>query len=94
MDPTTTLGLYKYRLEAGKLLKEAMRANCFTYRELADLLTKDGLPHTKANLVNKVSRGTFSAAFLMRCLALLRKAEGGGRPTPSFAGHHVPRSRD
>ena len=71
---------YKYRAEAQKMLKKALWARGFTYRDLAVHLTSDGLPHTKENLINKISRGTFSAGFLLQCLAVIEKAPGGRRP--------------
>ena len=38
------------------------------YRELAELLAKQGLRETEASIANKISRGTFSATFLLASL--------------------------
>jgi hypothetical protein len=38
------------------------------YRELAERLKKHGLAETEANVANKISRGTFSATFLLASL--------------------------
>ena len=37
-------------------------------RELAELLAKHGLRETEASIANKISRGTFSATFLLATL--------------------------
>jgi hypothetical protein len=39
-----------------------------TYDDLAERLSKLGLPETKASVANKISRGTFSAVFLVATL--------------------------
>lgn len=38
------------------------------YRELAEKLTAMGIPETERNIANKISRGGFTAAFLIQCL--------------------------
>jgi hypothetical protein len=38
------------------------------YRELAERLEKHGLKETEASIANKISRGTFSATFLLASL--------------------------
>jgi hypothetical protein len=38
------------------------------YRELAERLKKHGLKETEASIANKISRGTFSATFLLATL--------------------------
>jgi uncharacterized protein DUF6471 len=38
------------------------------YRELAERLKKHGLKETGASIANKISRGTFSATFLLASL--------------------------
>ena len=45
------------------------------YRELAEKLTAMGTPETDRNIANKISRGGFTAAFLLECLSAL-EAEG------------------
>jgi hypothetical protein len=46
---------------------ELKRANV-TYVDLAERLSMVGLSETKASIANKISRGTFSAAFLVASL--------------------------
>jgi len=38
------------------------------YRELSERLAKQGLRETEASIANKISRGTFSATFLLASL--------------------------
>jgi hypothetical protein len=38
------------------------------YRELAERLKKHGMKETEASIANKISRGTFSATFLLASL--------------------------
>jgi hypothetical protein len=55
--------------KAKQLLRAEMNKGGFTYTTLADALTAMGLPDVEeATLRNRVSRGTFSAAFLLLCL--------------------------
>lgn len=53
---------------ARNLLKSELKRRGLTYKDLAQLLTEGGTPDTPENLMNKVSRGGFSAAFLFQCL--------------------------
>ena len=51
----------------GLLMAELKRRNV-GYRELAEKLTAAGSPETERNIANKISRGGFTAAFLLQCL--------------------------
>jgi Domain of unknown function (DUF6471) len=42
-----------------------------SYKELANRLTTHGLEETETGIASKMARGTFSATFLMACLAVL-----------------------
>jgi hypothetical protein len=53
---------------ARNLMKSEMKRRGMTYKDLAERLTAAGTPDTPENLMNKVSRGGFSAAFLFQCL--------------------------
>jgi hypothetical protein len=57
--------------EAKGLLKAEMKRSNMTYDALAEALTGAGTPESAANLRNKVSRGNFSAAFLLQCLHVI-----------------------
>lgn len=50
------------------LLKAELKRRNVGYRELAEKLTAMGTPETERNIANKISRGGFTAAFLLQCL--------------------------
>ena len=52
---------------AGILKSELKRAGV-TYTELCERLAKAGVNEKPANIGNKLSRGKFSAAFLVQCM--------------------------
>jgi hypothetical protein len=54
--------------KAKRLLKAELKRRGVGYRELAEKLTAMGIPETERNLGNKISRGSFTAAFLLQCL--------------------------
>lgn len=58
----------KWQDRARRLLKaELARRDC-GYKELAEKLKKSGAKDSAENIANKLSRGSFSAAFLLQCL--------------------------
>lgn len=59
---------------AKRFLKAELARADIGYRELAERLKKHGLHETEASIANKISRGTFSATFL---LASLKAIEAG-----------------
>ena len=60
-----------YRILAKNILKAELKRRGMSYSDLADLLSEQGWPETERNLNNKISRGSFSAAFLLRCLSVI-----------------------
>ena len=54
------------------VLRSEMTKRQITYADLAVMLSEDGVKETNANLRNKVSRGSFTAAFLFQCLAAMK----------------------
>lgn len=64
MDPVTV----EYETKAKNLLKGELRRRGITYAQLAERLAEIGVKETERNLNNKISRGGFSAAFLIQCL--------------------------
>lgn len=50
------------------LLKAELKRRSLGYRELAEKLTAAGIPETERNIANKISRGGFTAVFLIQCL--------------------------
>lgn len=53
------------------LLKAELKKRGISYRELAERLTDAGIPDSERNLTNKISRGSFTAAFLLQCLRVI-----------------------
>jgi hypothetical protein len=58
----------EYEEKAKNLLKAELKRRGLGYRDLAEKLTAMGIPETERNLANKISRGGFTAAFLVQCL--------------------------
>lgn len=50
------------------LLKAELARRDISYRELVDLLGAIGVKESEQNIANKLSRGTFTAAFMVQCL--------------------------
>lgn len=53
------------------LLKAELKRRNLSYRDLAEKLTALGIPETERNLANKISRGGFTAAFMLQCMAAI-----------------------
>lgn len=53
------------------LLKAELKRREVTYQELTDKLAEVGVAETPENIANKISRGKFSAVFLIQCLDVL-----------------------
>ena len=51
------------------ILKAELKRRGLTYKDLADRLGSLGIKENERNLTNKISRGSFTAAFLLQCLA-------------------------
>ena len=58
----------EYETRAKNLLKGELKRRGLTYSDLATKLGELGISETDRNLNNKISRGGFSAAFLLQCL--------------------------
>jgi 3-mercaptopyruvate sulfurtransferase SseA len=57
------------------LLKAELKRRNLGYRELAERLRALGVEETDRNIANKISRGGFSAVFLMQCLEAMGAKE-------------------
>ncbi len=57
-----------YETKAKNLLKGELKRRGVTYAQLAEKLAAIGVKETDRNLNNKISRGGFTAAFLIQCL--------------------------
>ena len=55
---------------AKRVLRAEMHRKGISYAELVAALAATGVKETEANLRNKVSRGSFTAAFLFKCLSV------------------------
>lgn len=54
---------------AANLLKAELKRKGLTYAHLSERLAQIGVVDSERNIRNKVSRGKFTAAFLLQCLA-------------------------
>jgi hypothetical protein len=53
------------------VLKAELKLRDMTYADLAQALAKIGVRESEPNLRNKISRGRFSAAFLLQCFTAI-----------------------
>lgn len=56
---------------AAAFLKKKLKDKEVTYSELVKRLKKHGLKETEGGITMKLKRGTFSATFMLACLAAL-----------------------
>ena len=61
----------EWAAKASAFLKRKLRESEVTYVELAKRLKKHGFKETEASITNKLKRGTFSATFMLACIAAL-----------------------
>jgi Domain of unknown function (DUF6471) len=61
----------KWQDRARRLLKAEIARKGVTHKELVEMLVKIGVNEKPQNFANKLSRGGFSAAFLLQCLDVL-----------------------
>lgn len=60
-----------YEVRAKNLLKAELKRRGITYRQLAEMLTEVGTKENERNLSNKISRGSFTAAFFLMCMDVI-----------------------
>ena len=60
-----------YQERAKNILKSELKRRGITYADLAAKLTAKGTPENERNLANKISRGSFTAAFFMMCMDVI-----------------------
>ncbi len=53
--------------QAANLLKSELKRKGVTYGQLVERLADIGISETEVNVANKLSRGKFSAAFMLQC---------------------------
>ena len=66
-DPATV----EYETRAKNLLKGELKRRGITYAGLAEKLAAIGVVENERNLNHKISRGGFTAAFLLQCLTAI-----------------------
>lgn len=64
-----------YELKAANLLKAELKRKGVTYAGLVEKLAAIGVDEKEANVRNKLSRGKFTAAFLLQCLAAIETTD-------------------
>jgi hypothetical protein len=57
--------------KAANLLKAELKRHGVTYAELVEKLAKIGVEEKEVNVRNKLSRGTFTAAYMLQCLSAI-----------------------
>jgi hypothetical protein len=57
-----------WNTEVKQILRAEITRRGYGYRQLAELLARIGVQETERSIANKISRGTFSATFLVQCL--------------------------
>jgi hypothetical protein len=67
-DTDKTISAPDWEKEAKGLLKAELVRCGVSHQKLAALLSELGVDASKASIDSKLSRGTFSAAFLVQCL--------------------------
>lgn len=58
----------EWEKQVSNLLKAELKRKGVTYAQLVDKLAEIGVDEKEANIKNKLSRGKFSAVFLVQCL--------------------------
>lgn len=61
----------EFETRAKNLLKGELKRRGITYAALAEKLAAIGVVENERNLNNKISRGGFTAAFLLQCLTAI-----------------------
>lgn len=57
-----------WEAKAANLLKAELKRKGVTYAQLVERLSDIGISEKEANVRNRLSRGKFSAAFMLQCL--------------------------
>ena len=58
----------EWEKQVSNLLKSQLKLKGVTYKQLVEKLAEIGVEEKEANIKNKLSRGKFSAVFLVQCL--------------------------
>jgi 3-mercaptopyruvate sulfurtransferase SseA len=60
-----------WNAKASNLLKSELKRAGVKYADLVEKLAEIGVEEKEVNIRNKLSRGTFTAAYLIQCLAAI-----------------------
>ncbi len=60
-----------YEVKAANLLKAELKRKGVTYAQLVGKLAAIGIVEAEVNIRNKLSRGKFTAAFMLQCLTAI-----------------------
>ncbi len=69
--PTQT----EWESRVSNTLKAELKRKGVTYAQLCEKLAEMGIQENQANIANTLSRGKFSAAFLLQCLEAIGERE-------------------
>ena len=61
----------EWETKAANILKAELKRKGVTYAQLVEKLAEVGISEKEVNVRNKLSRGKFSAAFLLQCLTAI-----------------------
>ena len=61
----------EWEKQAANLLKSELKRKGVTYAQLVEKLGAIGISEKEVNVANKLSRGKFSAAFMLACLSAI-----------------------
>ncbi|WP_333829872.1 DUF6471 domain-containing protein [Pararhodobacter sp.] len=61
----------EWETKAANILKAELKRKGVTYAQLVERLADIGINEKEVNVANKLSRGKFSAAFLLQCLTAI-----------------------
>ena len=61
----------EWEMQAANLLKSELKRKGVTYAQLVEKLADIGISEKEVNVANKLSRGKFSAAFMLQCLKVI-----------------------
>lgn len=65
----------EWETKAANLLKAELKRNGVTYSQLVEKLELIGISEKEVNVRNKLSRGKFSAAFMLACLSAIGSSQ-------------------
>ena len=64
-----------WNARAANLLKSELKRHGLTYGQLVERLAQIGVDEKEVNVRNKLSRGSFTAAYLLQCLEAMGAKE-------------------